>query len=185
MPDGRVVEAITLTNDTGMTVRVIALGAAIQSVIVPDRDGRAADVAIGYPTLDGYLAKPEYFGATVGRVANRIDPPAAHGHPVSPPVFPGLQIAKLRQRGAHSLGNARAMARSHSAVCHRPLGDTDLPEVSRATLSARCGSAQHRTLTNPRWPNARWLCGPNSPKGFSPSMNPAENRNGTLRVRSN
>ena len=72
MPDGRVVEAITLTNDTGMTVRVIALGAAIQSVIVPDRDGRAADVAIGYPTLDGYLAKPEYFGATVGRVANRI-----------------------------------------------------------------------------------------------------------------
>ncbi|MCV0415252.1 MAG: galactose mutarotase [Brevundimonas sp.] len=72
MPDGRVVEAITLTNDTGMTVKVIALGAALQSVIVPDRDGRAADVAIGYPTLDGYLAKPEYFGATVGRVANRI-----------------------------------------------------------------------------------------------------------------
>lgn len=72
MPDGRVVESITLSNDSGVTVRVIALGAAIQSVILPDRDGQAADVAIGYPTLEGYLAKPEYFGATVGRVANRI-----------------------------------------------------------------------------------------------------------------
>lgn len=72
MPDGRVVEAITLTNDAGMTVRIIALGAAIQSVVAPDRDGQMADVAIGYPTLDGYLAQPEYFGATVGRVANRI-----------------------------------------------------------------------------------------------------------------
>ena len=72
MPDGRVVEAITLTNDAGMAVRIIALGAAIQSVVAPDRDGQMADVAIGYPTLDGYLAQPEYFGATVGRVANRI-----------------------------------------------------------------------------------------------------------------
>jgi len=72
MQDGRVVEAITLTNDAGMTVRIIALGAAIQSVVAPDRDGQMADVAIGYPTLDGYLAQPEYFGATVGRVANRI-----------------------------------------------------------------------------------------------------------------
>lgn len=72
MPDGRVVSAITLTNGSGMTVRIIALGAAIQSVIVPDRDGRPADVALGYPTLDGYLADPQYFGATVGRVANRI-----------------------------------------------------------------------------------------------------------------
>lgn len=72
MPDGRVVEAITLTNDSGVTVRIIALGAAIQSLVVPDRDGQMADVAIGYPTLDGYLAQPEYFGATVGRVANRI-----------------------------------------------------------------------------------------------------------------
>jgi len=38
----------------------------------PDRGGRRADVVLGYPTLAGYLAKPEYFGATVGRVANRI-----------------------------------------------------------------------------------------------------------------
>lgn len=72
MPDGRAVDAVTLTNDAGMKVRVISLGAAIQSAIVADRNGQSADVALGYPTLDGYLAKPEYFGATVGRVANRI-----------------------------------------------------------------------------------------------------------------
>jgi aldose 1-epimerase len=40
--------------------------------VVPDRAGRLADVALGYASLEGYLAKPEYFGATVGRVANRI-----------------------------------------------------------------------------------------------------------------
>lgn len=72
MPDGQDVEAVTLSNASGMTVRIIALGASIQSVIVPDVKGQVADVTLGYPTLEGYLAKPEYFGATVGRVANRI-----------------------------------------------------------------------------------------------------------------
>ena len=72
LPDGRPVAAVTLTNRQGMSARVIALGASIQSVILPDRNGKAADIAIGYDTLDGYAAKPEYFGATVGRVANRV-----------------------------------------------------------------------------------------------------------------
>ena len=72
LPDGRPVAAVTLTNRQGMSARVIALGASIQSVILPDRNGKAADIAIGYDTLDGYAAKPEFFGATVGRVANRV-----------------------------------------------------------------------------------------------------------------
>lgn len=72
LPDGTVVEAITLTNGAGVTARIISLGASIQSLQVPDQDGRMADVVLGYPTLDGYLVQPEYFGATVGRVANRI-----------------------------------------------------------------------------------------------------------------
>ena len=72
LADGTQVEAITLTNDRGLQARIITYGAAIQSMIVPDRDGRGADVVLGYPTLQGYLAKSEYFGATVGRVANRI-----------------------------------------------------------------------------------------------------------------
>ena len=72
LTDGRTVEAVTLTDGKGMSVRVIALGAAIQSVMMPDKTGKAADIAVGYDTLEGYATKPEYFGATVGRVANRI-----------------------------------------------------------------------------------------------------------------
>ena len=70
--DGRDVPAVTLTNGRGVTATVIALGASLQGLRMPDRNGRAEDVQIGYDTIDGYLAKPEYFGATVGRVANRI-----------------------------------------------------------------------------------------------------------------
>ncbi|WP_420139841.1 aldose epimerase family protein [Sphingomonas sp.] len=70
--DGRSVEAITLSNGAGMQARIITYGASIQSLIVPDRDGQKADVALGFPTIEGYLKKPAFFGATVGRVANRI-----------------------------------------------------------------------------------------------------------------
>ena len=72
LPGGEAVEAITLRNARGMSARIITYGAAIQSVLVPDRHEELADVTLGYPSLDGYLAKSEYFGATVGRVANRI-----------------------------------------------------------------------------------------------------------------
>jgi aldose 1-epimerase len=66
------VEAITLSNARGLTARIITYGAAIQSLLVPDRHEEVADVALGYPSMEGYLTKSEYFGATVGRVANRI-----------------------------------------------------------------------------------------------------------------
>ena len=71
-PAGEAVEAITLGNRRGTSARILTWGAAIQSVLVPDRDGRHADVALGYADMEGYLARSEYFGATVGRVANRI-----------------------------------------------------------------------------------------------------------------
>ncbi|WP_167737364.1 aldose epimerase family protein [Sphingomonas parva] len=72
MPDGQNVEAITLRNEGGVTARIITYGAALQSLLVPDRHEELADVTLGYPTMQGYLAKGEFFGATVGRVANRI-----------------------------------------------------------------------------------------------------------------
>lgn len=72
MPDGRAVESVTLKNDHGLSARIIAYGAALQAMNLPDRDGKFADVVLGYASLDGYLKKSEYFGATVGRVANRI-----------------------------------------------------------------------------------------------------------------
>lgn len=72
MPDGRVVEAVSLTDGSGREARIITLGAAIQSVRVPDRLGELADVAPGFADLESYLADRQYFGVTVGRVANRI-----------------------------------------------------------------------------------------------------------------
>ena len=72
MPDRRPVPAVTLSNARGVSTTIIALGASIQALLMPDKAGKVEDVQIGYDTLDGYLAKPEFFGATVGRVANRI-----------------------------------------------------------------------------------------------------------------
>jgi aldose 1-epimerase len=72
LADGQTVEAITLRNSHGVTVRIIALGASVQALTVPDRSGKVADVVLGYANLADYLAKPQYFGATVGRFANRI-----------------------------------------------------------------------------------------------------------------
>ena len=72
MPDGRSVPLVTLSNRRGVTASIMALGASIQSLVMPDRNDKREDVQIGYDSIKGYLAKPEFFGATVGRVANRI-----------------------------------------------------------------------------------------------------------------
>src|SRR4051794_26091719 len=72
LADGWTVEAITLANSNGMEARLITYGASIQSVLVPDRRGAIADVALGHATLADYVEHPQYFGATVGRVANRV-----------------------------------------------------------------------------------------------------------------
>jgi aldose 1-epimerase len=72
LADGRTIEAVTLSNRTGMSVRIITLGAAIQSLLVPDRRGHSADVVLGFATAQEYFAGHNYFGATVGRFANRI-----------------------------------------------------------------------------------------------------------------
>jgi aldose 1-epimerase len=73
--DGQDVDIVTLTNSHGMRARVMTYGASLQSLLVPDRNGKLADVVLGYDTLQGYLDRRQYFGATVGRYANRI----AHG----------------------------------------------------------------------------------------------------------
>lgn len=71
LPDGREVAAVTLSNDNGMSVRILAYGALVQQLTVPGRDG-TADVVLGYDGIDGYLSAPNYFGVSVGRYANRI-----------------------------------------------------------------------------------------------------------------
>jgi aldose 1-epimerase len=56
----------------GLTARIITYGGILTELCVPDRDGVSADVVLGFDRLDGYLEEHPYFGATVGRVANRI-----------------------------------------------------------------------------------------------------------------
>jgi aldose 1-epimerase len=62
----------TLTNSNGVRVRILNYGGIIQSVEIPDRHGRFANVALGFDNIDDYVAKSPYFGCITGRYANRI-----------------------------------------------------------------------------------------------------------------
>jgi aldose 1-epimerase len=72
LPDGAPVEAVLLVSPSGVRARVMTYGATLQSLEVPDRNGRRVDVALGYDTAAEYALYPNYFGATIGRFANRI-----------------------------------------------------------------------------------------------------------------
>ena len=70
-PAGEAVHKIHLQNQD-LSCDILTYGATLQSLVVPDRDGQRVDVLLGYDTLEQYLQGGCYFGATVGRVANRI-----------------------------------------------------------------------------------------------------------------
>ena len=72
LPDGRKVERIVLRGEGGFEARIITHGAVIQALIAPDAKGSYDDVVLGHDAFDGYLAERKFFGATVGRYANRI-----------------------------------------------------------------------------------------------------------------
>jgi len=71
VPEGRV-DLYTMTNSRGMEVRAMNYGGIIVSLRVPDKKGVLADVVLGFDTLDAYLNNKPYFGAIIGRYANRI-----------------------------------------------------------------------------------------------------------------
>ena len=70
--DGKPVELFTLENDKGTVIKITNFGAIIQQVRLIDRDGDFADVVLGFDTLEEYRGEHPYFGAIVGRCANRI-----------------------------------------------------------------------------------------------------------------
>jgi aldose 1-epimerase len=70
--DGAAVEQYTLANSKGLKVNVITYGAIVTHIFAPDRDGKVENVVLGFDDLAGYLAGHPFFGAAVGRVANRI-----------------------------------------------------------------------------------------------------------------
>jgi aldose 1-epimerase len=69
---GRAVDLYVLTNAGGMTAKVMTYGATLTELDTPDRGGKLGDVVLGFDSLGGYLQKEPFFGATVGRVGNRI-----------------------------------------------------------------------------------------------------------------
>jgi len=71
-PTGKEVYLFTCVNASGVTLKLTSYGAIVTSVEVPDRYGERANVTLGFDSLDGYLQRHPYFGATVGRYCNRI-----------------------------------------------------------------------------------------------------------------
>jgi aldose 1-epimerase len=72
MPEGQPVEIYTLRNSQGAEARIMTYGGIVQSLTMPDKHGKFADVVLGYDNLQGYIDKTPYFGALVGRYGNRI-----------------------------------------------------------------------------------------------------------------
>jgi aldose 1-epimerase len=72
IPDGRIADLYTLRNSKGMEVNITNYGGAIVSLMAPDKNGKFEDVTLGYDSLSGYVTDKSYFGALIGRYANRI-----------------------------------------------------------------------------------------------------------------
>jgi aldose 1-epimerase len=72
LPNGMRADLYVLRNANGIEARVTNFGATVVSLLAPDRQGRFADVVLGFDDLAGYAHHRKFFGATVGRYANRI-----------------------------------------------------------------------------------------------------------------
>ena len=70
--DGKQTALFTLKNDSGMIVKITNFGARVVSILVPDKNGKYADVSMGLPSIDAYLKDRSFLGAIAGRYANRI-----------------------------------------------------------------------------------------------------------------
>ena len=98
--DGKAVTQYTLKNENGMCVQLLSYACAVQRMVIPDKNGVPRDVVLGYDTPEGYENGSSFFGAFVGRYANRIKNAA----------FPlGGKMVRLRPNaGAHHLHGAFA-----------------------------------------------------------------------------
>ena len=154
MPDGRKADAVVLSNAHGMTARIIALGASIQSLATPDRNGKSANIALGYATLADYLGNPQYFGATVGRYANRIAKGkfTLDGHAYSVPVNNGVNSLHGGSKGFDkvlwTVGEVKHDADKASVTLSyvSPDGDMGYPGKLTATVTYTLDEANHLSI---------------------------------------
>jgi galactose mutarotase-like enzyme len=88
LPDGTVIEAVTLRNSRGISARILPYGATLlQALWVTDPQGRLADIALGYDDLAGYIEHPNYYGEKFPNAPNvpqfvpaRLDPGSTYHH---------------------------------------------------------------------------------------------------------
>jgi aldose 1-epimerase len=126
LPDGQSVEQYTLTNASGVEVAFLSFGGIITRISVADRDGHFADITPGYDTLEHYLADNRYFGALVGRYANRIADARF--------VLDGVEHQLTRNDGRNQLhGGPHGF---HSVIW----------DVSVFALASRTGATLHHTF---------------------------------------
>ena len=92
LPDGRAATSYTLTNCNGLIATISDFGGIITQLQAPDRDGRLADVVLGYDSVEPYLDDGTYFGALIGRYGNRVREGRLmlDGQPVELPVNNGV-----------------------------------------------------------------------------------------------
>lgn len=132
----------TLANDRGIEMRVAEYGGTILSLLVPDRDGRPADVVLGFDSPAQYPGNGAYLGAIVGRYANRIAGARFEIDGVEYPLAPneaphhlhgGMRGLDSVPWGAEPFRNARGVG---VALAHAsPDGDQGYPGTLRASVT--------------------------------------------------
>ena len=127
LPDGSEVERIVLQCDGGIEASIITYGASLQALLVPDVAGRRDDIVLGHDAFEGYLARRQFFGATVGRYANRIAGARF--------VLDGAKVQLAANNGANALhGGLEGFDRRNWRIVR--IDDGDQPAVTLAHTSA-------------------------------------------------
>lgn len=103
--DGRAVDAYVITNKSGAYIQLLTYGATLDKIVVPDRDGKPADVLLGFDDMDGQENRHASQGRVVGRVANRITGNGLHIDGKDIPITKNVE-GKITLHGAHEYAEA-------------------------------------------------------------------------------
>ena len=127
LPDGSEVERVTLQAADGLEASIMTYGASLQALLVPDAAGHRDDIVLGHETFEGYLARRQFFGATVGRYANRIAGARF--------MLDGAEVQLAANNGANALhGGPEGFDRRNWRII--AIEDGDHPAVTLAYTSA-------------------------------------------------
>jgi aldose 1-epimerase len=157
LPDGRAVTQFALASSSGVKVSLLDYGATLASVELPDRDGRVAEVTHGYDDLAGWLGDTNYFGATIGRVGNRIAAGkfslegkdyvlATNNLPAGRPCHLHGGIAGFNRRGWSGRVLERADAKGVEFSYLSPDGEEGYPGELRVTTTYWLNDADELTI---------------------------------------